>query len=228
MQTNTCAALVAFAKDASRVAVKTRLARDIGPELAGRLYCSLLKDCLASIRTLSENNIYLYCYPDEKSSFFEKFEQEFALELRPQRGNDLGERLLSCARELLNEHSAVVIFGTDVPYLPVASIQSALACQHHWNVLLGPCGDGGYYAFGVNKIDDSLLSGVEWGTDSVFLTTVKNCVSLGLEVTFLDILDDIDDLETLQKLCSCLKDDPKIALATRKLLEKEGWLEKKT
>lgn len=217
-------ALVAFAKDPSRVLVKTRLARTIGEGLATRVYSALLDDCLTSLHSLTSATTYLACYPDEKSHFFQDLERSLDVQLIPQSGEDLGERMLSCARSLLEQHSAVIIFGTDVPYLPIRSIETAVEQMQYWNVLLGPCSDGGYYAFGVNRVVESMLDGVDWGTESVFVHTVKNCVGLGLEVAFLEILDDIDDEQSLRKLCRQLRQNNVEASATRRLLEEEGLL----
>lgn len=217
-------ALVAFAKDPSRVAVKTRLAHSVGADLATKVYSALLYDCLTSLCSVSSSTRYLACYPDEKSRFFQDFEHSFGLHLIRQSGEDLGERMLSCASNLLEEHSAVIIFGTDVPWLPVSSIETAMKQMQYWNVLLGPCSDGGYYAFGVNRVVESMLDGVAWGTEFVFLETVKNCAGLGLEVAFLDILDDIDDEQSLSKLCRQLQRNKGETSATRRLLVEEGLL----
>lgn len=217
-------ALVAFAKDPSRVAVKTRLARSVGTDLATKVYSALLHDCLTSLHSVPSSTRYLACYPDEESSFFQNLECSFGLHLVRQSGADLGERMLSCARNLLDEHSAVIIFGTDVPWLPVSSIETALKQMRYWNVLLGPCSDGGYYAFGVNRVVDSMLDRVAWGTESVFVETVRNCVDLGLEVAFLDILDDIDDEPALSKLCRHLQRNKAETSATGRLLMEEGLL----
>lgn len=218
------AALVAFAKDPSRVAVKTRLACTVGAQLATRVYEALLRDCLKSLCSIPSATTYLACYPDEESQFFQNFKKSFDLKLIRQTGQNLGDRMLSCAGSLLEEHTAVIIFGTDVPCLPVSSIDSALKQMHYWNVLLGPCGDGGYYAFGVNRIIESMLDAVQWGTESVFVKTVKNCVELGLEVSFLDVLDDIDDERALSKLCQKLQLQNDETSAISLLLEEEGLL----
>ena len=217
-------ALVAFAKDPSRVPVKTRLACSIGADLATRVYSALLDDCLTSLRSLPSSTTYLACYPDEKSPFFQELERSLGVQLIPQSGEDLGERMLSCARSLLEKHSAVIIVGTDVPCLPVSSIETAVKQMKYWNVLLGPCSDGGYYAFGVNRVIESMLDGVAWGSESVFVETVKNCVALGLEVAFLEVLDDIDDEQALSKLCREFQRNSGETSATRRLLEKEGLL----
>ncbi|MBZ0187011.1 MAG: TIGR04282 family arsenosugar biosynthesis glycosyltransferase [Candidatus Obscuribacterales bacterium] len=213
-------ALVAFAKNPEAVPVKTRLARSLGEAHAAKLYTAFLKDCLTGLTRVEGGVAYLACYPETEACFFKQLKTEYGVKLIRQHGCNLGERMLNCAKELLGSYQAVIIFGTDVPVIPAESVRTALDGMRYWDVLLGPCPDGGYYALGVRNIADSMFSGVVWGSESVFLQTVKNCVNEGLEVSFLDLIDDIDDIEALRRLAGKLDVNRCIAVHTRGILEK--------
>lgn len=218
-------AVVAFAKNPDMVPVKTRLARSIGADAARIVYSALLEDCLTSLCSIQGTDKFIACFPDEHGDFFDQARGRHGIGLVSQEGRDLGERMLNCATALLNDYQVVIIFGSDVPVLPVSSIQNALNSMHFWDVILGPSRDGGYYAIGFRHRADSIFTGLTWGTESVFLETVKNCSNSGLEVAFLDVLDDIDDLDSLLRLSEALEVDADTACHTRLALREIGLVE---
>lgn len=218
-------ALVAFAKNPDAVPVKTRLARSIGADAATQIYVALLEDCLASLCKIDGTEKFIACFPDEHGAFFDRLRERHGIRLIGQEGCDLGARMLNCAKALLNEYHAVIIFGTDIPLLPVGSIQNALGSMRYWDVLVGPSHDGGYYAIGFRHTDDSMFAGINWGTEHVFLDTVKSCARLRLEVAFLDVLDDIDDLESLFRWSKALEKSANGACRTRLALREIGLIE---
>lgn len=217
-------AFVAFAKNPELVPVKTRLAKTLGQEEARRLYIALLQDCLVSLGSIKSTEHYLACYPDVSGELMARFAVEHGFEVMQQKGNDLGERMLNCVKVLLPSHSAVIVFGTDAPVLPLAGIEKCLEQLDYWDVVLGPSHDGGYWAFGANRVDDRMFDGIEWGTDSVFVETIKNCVKLGLEVVLLDACEDVDDEQSLTRFCDLLESRSNGAHASRLVLGELGLL----
>ncbi|MBI4533716.1 MAG: TIGR04282 family arsenosugar biosynthesis glycosyltransferase [Candidatus Melainabacteria bacterium] len=219
-------ACVAFAKNPDLIPVKTRLARSLGQKVATRVYIALLEDCLSSLSSVNGAEKFLACLPDERGTFFDDLKTRHGVKLVCQEGDDLGERMLHCVRSLLKNYQAVIVFGTDIPALPVISIKHALDSMRHWDVLLGPSLDGGYYAFGAKKAVDSMFVGIEWGSETVFGDTVKNCAGLGLELMFLDVLDDVDNIESLIRLSRTLHQTGSRAYRTRWVLQEIGLLDK--
>lgn len=217
-------ALVAFAKNPEVVPVKTRLARSLGEDLSKRIYVGLLEDCLSSLQSIQGTQLYLACYPDDSATFFKNLEAKYGMKLLCQEGADLGERMLTCIKTLLASHRAAIVFGTDVAVLPVDSILKALSTMALWDVILGPSRDGGYYAVGAKTVHDLMFAGVNWGAQTVFIETVKNCADLGLEVAFLDVCDDVDDIDSLRRLGALLELQGYGAEATRALLKDSGLL----
>lgn len=218
------AAFVAFAKNPELVPVKTRLANTLGQEQARKLYLALLEDCLASLKSIKSVKHYLAVYPDVTGKLLPDLAAKYDFSLVEQEGEDLGERMLNCVKTLLSSHLAVIIFGTDMPELPLSGIEKTLSQMEQWNVLLGPSRDGGYWAFGANKVHDRMFDGIQWGGDSVFVETVKNCARLGLEVSFLDISEDIDDQQSLGRFCKWLAQRKDGAPASREVLKELGLL----
>lgn len=217
-------AFVAFAKNPELVPVKTRLAETLGQERARRLYIALLQDCLTSLGSTKSVDRYLACYPDASGELLPRLGAEHGFKLIQQEGKDLGERMLNCVKNLLSSHSAVLVFGTDLPLLPLDGIEDSLGRMEYWDVLLGPSRDGGYWAFGANRVNDRMFEGIKWGSNSVFVETVKNCMKLGLEMAFLDVAEDVDDEESLMRFCRSLESGSKGACASRLVLEELGLL----
>lgn len=159
-------AFVAFAKNPEVVPVKTRLAKTLGQEQARRLYVALLHDCLASLGSTKSAEHYLACYPDSSGELMPRLAAEHGFQLMQQEGMDLGERMLNCVKKLLDSYSAVIVFGTDVPVLPLQNVSDSLSRIDYWDVLLGPSRDGGYWAFGAKRVDDSVFKGTAVATAS--------------------------------------------------------------
>lgn len=218
------AAFVAFAKNPELVPVKTRLAETLGQERARRLYIALLQDCLTSLGSAKSADHYLACYPDASGDLMARLGAEHGFKLIQQEGKDLGERMLNCVKKLLDYYSAVIVFGTDVPVLPLQTISDSLGRLEYWDVVLGPSRDGGYWAFGAKRVNDLMFEGIEWGSSSVFVETIKNCVKFGLEVAFLDVCEDIDDQKSLANFCELLAKGSDGATASRSVLKELGLL----
>ncbi|MEZ4487083.1 MAG: TIGR04282 family arsenosugar biosynthesis glycosyltransferase [Cyanobacteriota/Melainabacteria group bacterium] len=205
---DTSPALVAFAKDPERTAVKTRLSDSFDKKQRDSIYTALLRDTLGTLTELEDSaRIYLACFPDSNSPFFKKLAVEFGVELTDQSGRDLGERLAFCLEQLLLKHRPVLIFGTDTPLLPLTEIAAAIdSCQY--DLVLGSAMDGGYYAVGLSGRKPicchELFSGVKWSTASVMDDTLKNAGSLSLETHTLPPARDIDTGSDIDSILASL------------------------
>lgn len=199
-------ALVAFAKDPSRVEVKTRLSSWLVDEERKLIYTSLLAGCLNKLSTIEGGEVYLACYPNKNSPFFEQLVKDSNINLIDQIGDNLGSKMESCFCELIKSHQKVIIFGTDIAYLPVNEIDSSIKQASNWDVLIGPSYDGGYYAIGLNTNEfKGIFTDVTWSTESVLAKTVENCDELGLKINYLPGVRDIDTIEDLLLLNSQLE-----------------------
>ena len=199
-------ALVAFAKDPTRVAVKTRLSDTFNLQERSDLYTALLKDILNDLTQIDVEEIYLACHPDPESNYFKEMGAQFNLNLIDQVGNDLGERMANCFDRLLPKHSQVIIFGTDTPLIPLDEVKQAVDTkkENSWQVLLGSALDGGYYCIGLNsakfKSCPDIFRSVKWSTESVLEKTLENCKEKGFSVYELSGTADIDTVDDLKNL----------------------------
>ncbi len=98
-----------------------------------------------------------------------------------QTGADLGERMLNAVREaLVAGYPAALIVGTDAPHLPWARIEEALTRVLEYDLILGPCRDGGYYLVGMCRALPELFENVPWSTAAVLQETLHRAAKLSL------------------------------------------------
>lgn len=98
--------------------------------------------------------------------------------------------------------NAVLVVGTDIPGVSVNEINGAFDALKHTDIVFGPAVDGGYYLIGlhkrcVEKALPHLLAGIPWGTNRVLERSQERAASLGLSVTLMQPLSDVDRPEDL-------------------------------
>lgn len=212
-------ALVLFARAPVPGRVKTRLARDIGPEPAARLYRAMVEDLLAAHRGRPYRLVVAVDGP--RRAFGGLLD---GIDTVAQESGDLGERLARIFRRLLREHRRVVVAGTDLPDLRPREVREALRLLRNHDVVLGPAADGGYYLVGLKEPVD-LFSGIPWSTPRVLGLTLRRVELLGLRSALLPEKVDVDTLKDLRIVAARLSRSR--APATWSLLRAEGrdWLE---
>ena len=162
-------ALVIMARYPEEGAVKTRLARDLGPRWTLRLYRAFIDDLAGKFGSFPRPLIWYYL--PESSPFPQLFSQRYPC--RPQSGSSLQERMLRIFEDLFGEgFQRVVVIGADVPHIPVEAVEDAFALLSATDVVLRPSCDGGYHLIGL-KAPGDLFSGITMGTDRVFARPSK-------------------------------------------------------
>jgi len=104
--------------------------------------------------------------------------------------------------------NAVVVVGTDIPGMSADTISGAFDALKHADIVFGPAVDGGYYLIGLHRKSVAraiphLLAGIPWGTRQVMELSRERAARLGLSVTLLPTLADVDrpeDLSVWEKL----------------------------
>ena len=122
----------------------------------------------------------------------------------PQKGSDLGGRILDTFRRLFARgFRRVVVIGSDSPTLPVARLTGAFdALQKGAEVVLGPAEDGGYCLVGATRLLPPLFKKIPWGSDRVMRTTLAALDRHGARTVLLPPWYDIDlprDLERVRR-----------------------------
>jgi hypothetical protein len=112
--------------------------------------------------------------------------------ISPQRGGDLGERMLNAARSVLAVRDAVVILGTDVPDLEPSTLSAAVRGLAEAEIVLGPARDGGYYLLACTEAHPEIFWGIDWGTGRVLSQTVAAANAVGHSCVLIEQRTDID------------------------------------
>ncbi len=184
--------LVVFARNPVPGAVKTRLQIRYTPQQAADIYRALVLDTLENARGASAARYVLAYTPGDTEEEFRRLAGP-GWDLRPQVGTDLGGRMLEAARWSFDRGARrLVIIGSDVPNLPVESIDRAFDLLGEKDVVIGPTVDGGYGLIGLSRPLDAVFQDIEWGTERVFSQTVERAEAAGLTLGVVPPWYDVD------------------------------------
>jgi rSAM/selenodomain-associated transferase 1 len=192
--------IIVFAKTPRPGRVKTRLCPPLSPEQAAELARAFLLDVLSLCEGLPGYERSLAYSPRGTRG-------EMAVlagsgwRLMLQRGRGLGDRLANAFEQTFREAAArVLIVGTDMPHLPVATLREADAALQSADMVLGPSEDGGFYLIGLRRWARGLLDEVRWSTEHALADTVARGEDLGLSYELLRRGYDIDEFADLLRL----------------------------
>jgi len=188
MKYNTKKALIIFAKNPVPGKVKTRLAADIGNEMAFEIYLKLLYRSYANTKNIICDKFLFLSDRKDEDLFDENFIQYL------QKGNGLGEKMKNAFNEILkNGYGKIIIIGTDCPELDENILSDAFEKLNENDFVIGPANDGGYYLLGLKSKADYLFEEIEWSTEKVLKQTIDKIESEHKSYFLLKELIDIDD-----------------------------------
>jgi rSAM/selenodomain-associated transferase 1 len=193
-------ALIIFAKKPEPGMVKTRLSPPLSAEQAAEFYGCMLLDTLAQAARVPEFvDRFLFHDAHGSRGYFEEVAE--GMEVRTQKGNDLGERMEHAFREVFSRgYGAAAIIGTDSPHLPPAYLEMAFALfKQGEEAVFGPASDGGYYLVGLTKPSPELFYGIEWSSANVLEQSLERASAQRLTVSLLPPWHDIDTAEDLNR-----------------------------
>lgn len=191
--------LLVFTKAPVLGQAKTRMQPQLPAEFSLALHTQLVNYVLSNWSQANICPLTLYL-AGESSLFAEVFPQWQSLPLRLQQGRELGERMYLAAKEQLEKNQAVILVGTDCPFIDGAYLNKACKALAEHDVVIGPASDGGYVLLAFKSCYKELFEGIAWGSESVFAETCKKIENLNLDYTLLPELDDIDRPEDLPEL----------------------------
>lgn len=193
--------IIIFVKEPEQAEVKTRLASEIGGELAVKIYKSFVLDTLSTLKTL-DTPITICFYPPEAAERIAKWlgpEYEY----RPQSGRDLGQRMKNAFRQAFDEGAdRIVLIGSDIPDIPKGFVTQAFDALDARDAVIGPATDGGYYliAFKKETFRPEAFENIQWSTPAVFDQTIHELNRQKLETQTLPQWHDIDTVSDLSDL----------------------------
>ncbi len=209
--------------------VKTRLVPPLTAREAAALNVCFLRDMAANIESVSEiaaaSGLVAYTPVGAESAFAGVLPAGF--KLLAQRGASLGERLCNATDDLLRQgYGAVCLINSDSPTLPQSILMRAIESltSEGDRVVLGAAEDGGYYLIGLKQVHRNLFKEISWSTADVLERTRQRAAEIDLPVELLTPWYDVDDAETLNRLCeelflTSLSDGAYPAPHTRDFLE---------
>ena len=183
--------------------VKTRLVPPLTAPEAAALNVCFLRDMAENIERVSEEGFVVYTPPGSESAFAGVLPERF--KLLAQRGAHLGERLCNATEDLLQQgYSAVCLINSDSPTLPGSILIRAVESLARGGdrVVLGAAEDGGYYLIGLKHAHRNLFNEIAWSTSDVLARTTQRAAEIDLPVELLPHWYDVDDAETLDRLCA--------------------------
>jgi rSAM/selenodomain-associated transferase 1 len=177
--------------------VKTRLIPALGAEGAALLHRRMTERTLETARLVEASVEIEVCYTDaDERQMREWLGSEVRLSEQPP--GDLGQRIWRALRDAFTGGAAsAVMIGADSPGLTAAHLDAALVRLVDYDLVLGPAADGGYYLIGLNRPIPELFQEISWSTDAVLTQTLRAADELGLRVSGLDVLGDVDRPEDL-------------------------------
>lgn len=178
--------------------VKTRLARNIGPEPAMQAYKTMAEGQLERIGDVFPLEVH-FAPRDAEPRMKEWLGEQHAL--YPQCGGDLGERLQEAIASAHERNQAPIIcIGGDCPSLNSEHLNEAAdALAQGTDLVIGPSEDGGYYLIGLRKPFPQLLAGIPWSSSETLEATIARAKTLGLSIHLLEALYDVDELPELER-----------------------------
>jgi len=188
--------LLIFTRNPELGKVKSRLAVDIGNELALEVYTFLLNHTKEVTKNLSVNKQTWYSENITKEDIWDndlytKYEQ---LQVE-----DLGARMKQAFEKGFEDgYENIVIIGSDLYDISESDFSKAFEVLKNKEAVIGPAEDGGFYLLGMNKMMPEIFHNKDWGTDSVLEETLKDLKKYTFEV--LDERNDVDYLSDIEHI----------------------------
>lgn len=193
--------LIIFLKYPEPEKVKTRLGNTIGYHNAAKVYSSIVKHLLYDLKGSNAYTLSVFYSPPTKLNAIKNWIHCEDIELVPQIGYNLGEKISNAFEHSFSKgFSNTIVIGSDCIELNKHNIETAfrLLSDSDNNVILGPATDGGYYLIGQHISNNpELFNDIEWSTDKVFFQTTEKLESLNLKYFILDYYSDIDELSDI-------------------------------
>lgn len=192
-------AVLIFVRAPEAGRVKTRLAAEIGPEAALRVYRRLAEHAVAEARALGPGvSVRVHFTPAEAGGAVRSWLGEGPIYLPQAEAADLGERMrVAFAEAFAAGFRRVVIIGSDLPELSAGLLRRAFARLETHAAVLGPARDGGYWLLGLREMIGAVFVDVPWSTDRVLARTLEILREAGSEPALLETLGDVDEAADL-------------------------------
>ncbi|MBI5191058.1 MAG: TIGR04282 family arsenosugar biosynthesis glycosyltransferase [Nitrospirae bacterium] len=193
--------LIIFAKAPVAGLVKTRMFPFLSFEEAAGVQRAFLEDTVDKAVSAGTHEVCIAYSPEGSHDLFRSLFGDRVAHYHAQAGDDLGARMAAAFGCAFGAGARkAVIVGSDVPTLPSEFISDAFGMLDTADVVLGPSQDGGYYLVGLTRPVPALFAHIPWSARTVFRDTLARAEGLGLSVSTLPTLRDVDTFEDLRAL----------------------------
>jgi rSAM/selenodomain-associated transferase 1 len=142
--------VILFVKLPEKGRVKSRLARQVGEDMALRIYENMVLDVIDVLKGGRFPFRICYTPPDAHDQITEWLGQDYYY--LPQTGDDLGDRMDGAFASVFStDVEKALLIGSDIPELTPEVIEEAFAALEKNDAVIGPADDGGYYLVGFRK-----------------------------------------------------------------------------
>jgi len=188
--------LMIFIKNAVKGTVKTRIAATMGDEIALKIYRVLMDHTRKVTSKLSMDKALFY---SDFIDFADQWDSDLYKKQVQEKG-PLGHRMKSAFKQGFNNgYKKIVIIGSDCYEINTSIINEGFYQLGHYDVVLGPASDGGYYLLGMKCLIPELFEGKTFSTDKVLEEAIDSIVTLNKSFFLLPTLNDIDNEEDARK-----------------------------
>ncbi|HEU0051682.1 MAG TPA: TIGR04282 family arsenosugar biosynthesis glycosyltransferase [Longimicrobium sp.] len=175
--------------------VKTRLAAELGPAAALRVYRRLAEHAVAEALALAGEGVEVRVHftPSDAREEVEAWLGDGPVYLAQAPSPELGERMRTAFGDAFAAgHDRVLIIGSDLPEVSRDALGRALRLLDAHEAVIGPAADGGYWLLGLRAPVPGVFEGIAWSTDEVFARTMERLRAAGIEPARMEALRDVD------------------------------------
>ena len=184
--------LVIFANAPEKGRVKSRIAADLGPDVALTAYRTLAEHAVAAASHVEWCKKTIAYAPNGKGDAMREWFGDL-FDYRAQADGDLGRRMLDAFERAFSDGAdRVIVIGVDCPGVTEAVIGEAFNRLDQADAVLGPSFDGGYYLIGMKKPQKALFTDIPFGTGDTLQKTLAAARRAGIRVSLLEWKRDVN------------------------------------
>jgi len=193
--------LIVFTRYPDPGETKTRLIPALGAEGAATLQRRMTEHCVRQAHRYGSAELNVHFTGAGSDAMREWLGA--SIHYTEQASGDLGDRMAAAfAQAFDDEIERAIIIGIDSPDIGPETHEAAFRALRSHDVVFGPATDGGYYLVGMRRSAapralTELFENIDWGTEHVLEQSESRANQLGLSVSFLAPLDDVDREEDL-------------------------------
>ena len=186
--------LAVFVKTPELSPVKTRLAAEVGENVARAAYDNMLIQTSSMMRQVQDTGIAVYWAVGEAEGVSHPRWREFPAVFTGE--GELGDRLNHVYTMMQKKHGRAALSGSDCPALSAETVCAALRGARG-NIVVGPTTDGGFYLFAAaRRISPKIWRAVRYSRGDTLAQLLRHFPAQ--QIRQLSVLTDVDDRDSLR------------------------------